>query len=218
MSIITYAAKRNIEKNDFLATGTDISVSDVDNSINSTTTDLSGILAGEWVYVVNFDETDNNGWLQVLSASTSTKIIIDSAFVLVTEAAGNSINIIGYKRGMGELYQLEFFNRNITPRVKHIKRGSISIGGIRRSVLHRTDYMYNVSLLPNTNILADYYRQWMEFIYSVSASESFQFDENGTIAIPVNDFDCVMEGSPSINRIGINDFILSFNMVIQNAF
>jgi hypothetical protein len=218
MSIITYAAKRNIEKNNFLATGADLSVSDTDNSINSTSTDLSGILAGEWIYVEGFTETDNNGWLQILSASTTNKIIIDSAFVLVTEAAGDSINIIGYKRGMGELYQLEFFNRNITPRVNHVKRESISIGGIRRSIIHRTDYMYNVSLLPNPNVLSDYYRQWMEFIYSVSASEVFQFDENGTIAVPITDFNCTMEGSPNINRIGINDFILSFNMVIQNAF
>lgn len=74
----------------------DISASSVDNSFNSTTTDLSvqNISVGQWIRVAGFTEAANNGYFKVVSVAAA-KIVVTGAQALVTEASGASVTMDG---------------------------------------------------------------------------------------------------------------------------
>ena len=69
--------------------------SPVENKFTSTSTNFNtkNIAVGQWIYVSGFTNAANNGWFKVLSVS-ATGIVINSS-TLVTEASGDTINIIG---------------------------------------------------------------------------------------------------------------------------
>lgn len=77
MSVVTYTALREFEPslNAFAKNGVDISAAATDDSFNSSSTVLSGLNTDEWVLVSGFANAANNGWFQVKSGSTSTKIL-----------------------------------------------------------------------------------------------------------------------------------------------
>ena len=184
MARITYTAKREIEPStvaQIISAG--ISVASADDSFNAAA-GLSGLLNDEWILVSGFANAVNNGWFQLSANSTSTKISQDTTTALVTEAAGPSITIKGYKRGFNQQYNIDNFlveqaNRN----VKIIKNVQRALGGGQPEVLtHRRDVMIDVTtgLILETNI-----KQWREFLASVEGGELFTFDRYGTIAVPV---------------------------------
>ncbi len=72
--------------------GTDISVDAIDNSFNSSATDLSSVKAGQFIKVGGFTNTENNGYHKVLSV-TASKVTTSST--LVDEVAGDTITIKG---------------------------------------------------------------------------------------------------------------------------
>jgi len=72
--VITYTALREIEPTGYSKSGVDISAAFADDSFNASSTVLTGLNADEWVLTSGFTN-GNNGWFQVKSASTSTKIL-----------------------------------------------------------------------------------------------------------------------------------------------
>ena len=73
--------------------GTDISATALDSSINATTTDLSAAVVGQYIAVSGFTDPANNVYARVLTSS-ATKITLEGV-TLVDEAAGATIDING---------------------------------------------------------------------------------------------------------------------------
>lgn len=186
---ITYIAVREIEPAGYTKTGTDISAAASDDSFNSVTTDLSGLLNNQWALVSGFVNTSNNGWFQANGNSTSTKITQDTTTSLITEAAGAIISIVGYKRGFGQSYDLEFYSEKAERLVKLDRNVHKPIGGGAAEVLFmHQDVLVDVSAIGanGEGITEAQIPQYREFLASVSAGEIFTFDRYGTIAVPVD--------------------------------
>jgi len=193
MSTITYAAKREIEPTGYSKTGTDISVDATDDSFNvvgsPSGTNLTGLLNNEWAKVSGFLVNDlNNGWFQSSADSTSSKIAQDTTTSLVTEADGASVTIVGYKRGLGESYQLEFYSEVSDRSVKSERTVNQPMDNVAAEVvLYRQEVFIDLTVLgPEGALITEALMlQYREFLASVSGGEIFIFDRYGTIASPV---------------------------------
>jgi hypothetical protein len=181
MSTVVYTAKREIEKTAFLKTGTDLSAAAGDDSFNSVTTDLSGVLSGQWIYASGFTNAANNGWHQVNGNSTATKIVTTSS--LTTETAGASVTLQGYKRGDGQLYTLEFKPTKLDRSEKFVRQKAQALGGARETLFQRSDVFWDVNSGP---LIETDVPQFREFLASVAAGETFVFDPYGTLGAPDN--------------------------------
>jgi len=184
MSVFTYTALREFEPTGFNKTGVDISAAAGDDSFNATSTNLSGVLDNQWVLVAGFANAANNGWFQANGNSTSAKITQDTTASLVTEAAGPSVNIAAYYRGLGQSYNLEIGLERVDRSVKVRRNEQHPLGGGAPEVLTysrgqlvgvRTDYITEAQI-----------KQWREFLASVEGGETFTFDRYGTLAAPVD--------------------------------
>ena len=74
-------------------TGTDIGFTGTTNVIDTGATDVSGLLAGQYIIVSGATDPANNGTFQLSSNSTSNTITLTSTAGLVTEVAGASVTI-----------------------------------------------------------------------------------------------------------------------------
>lgn len=200
MSLVTYTAKREIEKLAYLKSGTDISAAAADDSFNATSTNLSGLIDNEWINTSGFANSANNGWFQANGNSTTTKISQDTTASLVTESAGPSITIQGYKRGYGQSYNLESGMQQLTRDARTIRKEQESLGGSVETLLQRRIVAWNVK----TDILEESaLAQWREFHASVESGETFTFDPYGSAASPDKPVSCIMDSdSYTESRLG----------------
>lgn len=107
---------------------------------------------------------------------------------LVTEAAGPTVTITGYKRGLGQSYNLEFYSERVDRSVQVKRSLQQPLGGGAPEVLtfRRETYVDLVVLGPLGALLTETQMlQWREFLASVEGGETFTFDRYGTIAAPV---------------------------------
>lgn len=209
MSTFTYGAtESHVELNWDFSSATDISFSAFDNSINSTSTDLSGLVLNNWIYVTGAANNDNNGWMMVDGTSTSTKIIISVSTVLVTEAAGASITVQGYEHGDNQSYDLTWPVTVRQPTWEFQRTTTASIGRGRESVYWGRDEYWDISFTEFEEALVPYVT---EFLHSVGRGDSFLFDpkEDG------NYFAVYMDStSVGLQRIDTLDYyVLSFRLV-----
>lgn len=181
MSVITYLAKREIEKTGYSKTGADISANGATDTFDATSTNLAGLANDEWINVAGFANAANNGWFQANGASIATQITQDTSTALVTEAAGPSITIVGYRRGYGQPYSIEFTPRRLDRGVAALRHSSRSLGGDEEVLLLRRDTTWDV---VSGRITEQTILQWREFLASCAAGEGFTFDPYGTIAVP----------------------------------
>lgn len=192
MTTIAYLAARKLEKTGYLKIGTDISAAASDDSFNATSTNLSGLLDNQWIKVSGFANAVNNGWFQVNGNSTTTKISQDTLTTLVTEAAGPSVTIVGYKRGLGQTYQLEFGAEVLDRSSDANSESNQPMADVAPEVvLYREEALEQVR---TTAIDQTTMNQFREFLSSVRAGESFTFDKYGTIASPSNPLTAVLVG------------------------
>jgi len=194
MTAITYNAKRNIVPTTFSISGTDISILASDDSFNSSSTDLSGLVAGDWVLVT--DSAVDDGWHQLSIDSTTTKITTTST--LTDETAGTNISIVGYKHGLGTSYNLETNAWKLDRSTAETSKSSESLSGITETLLLRETFYWDVETDHITEAELPY---WDEFISSVRARESFDFDPYGSIAAPDNVLSCNLDGNPKLTRV-----------------
>lgn len=181
MSTITYTAKREIEKTGYNKIGIDISAAAADDSFNAVSTVLSGLASNEWVLVAGFANAVNNGWFHLNSASTANKITQNTATNLITEVAGPSVTVTGYKRGYNQQYSIDFAPRALDRSAKIERKRSTALGGASETLFTRNDIFWNVDY---GKINAAAMPQWREFLASVAGGESFMFDPYGSIAVP----------------------------------
>jgi hypothetical protein len=191
MASITYTALREIEPTGYSKTGTDISAAAADDSFNSASTSLLGLNDNEWVLVAGFVNAANNGWFQANGASTASKIAQDTTTNLVTEAAGPSISLVGYKRGYGQAYSIDF-GVEVANRSSKVKRTSHQPigGGLPEMIVYRSEAEIQVTtgIVDETNL-----KQWREFLASVEGGETFTFDRYGTAASPIEAKTAILE-------------------------
>lgn len=207
MTAVIYTATRNIQKLAFNVSGTDISASTTDDSINATSTDLSTLNNDEWIYVAGFTDSTNNLWHQLNAASTTTKILVDTN--LVTEAAGDSVSIQGFLHGMDQTYSLDIGLNNYVEMDDLNRVMNKSLGGsveiLDFSTLN-SDFsikrQWDISLAPitSTNLPAV-----LEWLGSISLGETFTFDPEGSVATP-DDPKTVKLLNPYTGRSGIQTF------------
>jgi hypothetical protein len=210
MTAITYDVKRRINPTGFSElTKTDISFANSDSSINSTTTDLSGLLSGQWVEVTG--STANSGWHQLSADSSASKIEVVT--VITDESAGPSISIVGYYNGLGQTVSLETAAHQLDMSFQDDKNESTSLGGAREVILNKEEDFWT--------IVTDYITQaelpfWLQFFSSVKANESFSLDPYGTIAAPVAPFACELQDTPSIARVsGTLQYTATFKIRVE---
>lgn len=189
MSAITYTALREFEPTQTVVRS-DISVDALDDSFNAPA-GLAGFLDDEWILVSGFANAANNGWFQINGNSTATKILQDTSSALVTEAAGPSVTIKGYKRGLNQIYSLEFGVERADRAVSVVRNVRQPLGGGAPEVLtHRREPVIDVrtTVIPEAKL-----PQWREFLASVEGGETFTFDRYGTIAVPVEQKTVMLE-------------------------
>lgn len=191
MSSITYTALRDLERAGYEKSGTDISVAAADDSFNSVSTNLSGLLDNQWVLVAGFVNAVNNGYFQLSANSTSTKISQDTTTSLVTEAAGPPISLIGFKRGPNQAYSMDFGveRADRTGRIRRSSHQPIG-GGAPETLFYHQQVVYRIrtGAIAEANI-----PQWHEFFGSVMSGEIFIFDRYGTAASPVEPKQAILE-------------------------
>lgn len=192
MSAITYVASHRIEPldNGYLKIGTDISAAAGDNSFNSTSTSLSGLVNDEWIKVSGFSNAANNGWFQASAASTSSKISQDFSASIVTEAAGPTVTIKGYKRGSGQSYSFDLACRTLDRDYSPIREVNQPMDDVAPEVVFfRNETFENVVTDALTQLQVN---QMREFFASTLAGEGFTFDKYGTVASPDNPLPAVL--------------------------
>jgi len=182
MAGITYTAKREIIKLAYSDGGTDISASSTDDSFNSTSTDLSGLADNDWIYVTGFTDASNNGWFQIAGTPTTTKIIIDSS-TLVTEAAGDTVQIEGYDHGLDQSYSIDLPLKHYERKAEINKSMMRSISGASETLRHAKHYLWDC---VTTGIALASLATYREFFGSVDGGEEFSIDPRGTVASPSN--------------------------------
>lgn len=181
MSVITYTAKREIEKLAYLKSASNISVDAVDDSFNSSVTNLAGLLTNEWINVSGFANAANNGWFRANANSTANKITQGTTTALVTEAVGPAVVIQGHKRGFGQAYSIEFTPRRLERSSQQVKNEQIAVGGASETLLHGIRVFWDIT---SSRLLEADMPQWRELLASVAAGENCTFDPYGTIAVP----------------------------------
>jgi hypothetical protein len=189
---------REFEPTGYVKIGTDISAAAADDSFNATSTVLTGLLNNEWILVSGFANAANNGWFQASANSTSTKISQDTSTSLVTAAAGPSITITGYRRGLNQSYSLEFYSERVDRSVKVKRSVQQPMGGGAPEVLtYRRETFVDVTVLGPLGALLTEVQilQWREFLASVEGGETFTFDRYGTVAIPVEPKSAILEST-----------------------
>lgn len=192
MARITYTALREFEATGYSKTAVDIAAAASDDSFSSVgspiNTSLLGLSDDEWILVSGFVTAANNGWFQVNGASTSTKILQSTSTVLVNESAGPSVSIVGYERGLGQSYNLEFYTEQV-PRSVKVKRSVAQPmdGGAPEILTFGREVFVDVTVLGPLGALITEAQmlQWREFLASVEGGETFTFDRYGTVASPV---------------------------------
>ena len=204
MTVLNYTAKNKIVTTGFNVSGAvDISLLASDDSINSATTDLSGLLADQWVHLTGTAVDD--GWHQLLLDSTANKITTKST--LTDETAGSAISITGYFHGLGEVYDLEFRSNVLNQSFNNIINNAESLSGLVETLFFREIELWQIATIELTDAEMLY---WLEFLASVRAGESFSLDVYGTVAVPDNLIQCRLDGDPGISRIStLNLFTVS---------
>lgn len=215
MTTLTYTATRNIAPaTNFVSflDAVDISFDSADNSINSVTTDLSGLLAGDWVEVGG--SGDNDGWHQLDQGSTGTKIIANVNTTIVDGIAGEPINITGYLHGLGEIYTLETASHVLDQSYSTQQRNSISLSGVKETLLHHETEFWNILTDFLTEAEMSY---WREMVSSVRAGETFSVDIYGTIAVPEPAISVTLEGDPTTRRVNSATRQYQYSMKVRRA-
>lgn len=229
MSTITYTAQREIPKTGYQVGALNaISAQASDNSFNSTDTGvlIDGLTAGQWLKVTGFDNDDNNGWFLVAQDATAYKILTPDAADTgglgrdLIDEAGANILLVGYIRGAGQQYSLEFYSERVERSVKVKRTDQQPMGGGAPEVLlQRREVFYDVMVLgPNGELLTEEMMpQWREFLASVEGGESFTMDRYGSLASPDNpetvvmastDYDEERVGSVRLYKIGFKVRVL----------
>jgi hypothetical protein len=211
MSAITYTAKRNFIKGSFSVGASDISADGTLDQYGSVSTDFSGLVVSDNIYVDGFDNAANNGW-HIVSGSSSSTVIPVTASSLVTESAGNTITIQQYLHVEGESYDLEIGAATLDIFYDVVSAEATSQGGLRQSILQRIDegWSFKSDFIHDDDLAA-----WREFTHSVAAKETFVFDPYGTIAIPDDPVSVIMDGKPKWARINRYYWTLSFRVIKQ---
>lgn len=167
------------------------SAADTGREFSSAGTNISGLLAGEWVLTSGFANAANNGWFQASFSSVAAQLWQDTNPNLVVEAAGQSVVMTGYKRGYGQQYTIDFALEEATfstrnPKKKHQPIG----GGIPETVYWRTEKVITCTtgVIDETDLL-----QWREFLASVQSGETFTFDRYGTSAAPIEPKQAILD-------------------------
>jgi len=175
---IKYIATKDIVPVAFVVSGDDIAFSG--NAITSTTTNLSGVLNGEWIQIIN--SAGNDGWFQLIANSTANSISVAQA--LITEVAGALVTLDGYEHGYGEEYTLEIGAESVTNKfdddVKEVD--PIDTTALSDFIDWGTDESWTIKTTYFDYSLKKY---WKEFRSSVRGGATLEFDPYGTAASPV---------------------------------
>ena len=214
MSKITYTALREIELIGYAKNGTDISVASADDSFNATVTVLTGLLNDQWLLSSGFTNSVNNGWFQASADATATKILQDTTASLITEAAGNAISLIGYKRGYGQSYDLGFFPSVLSRNVEMVRKSARSLGGAMETLTQRRDVFFTINTGP---LAEESLNQWREFLASVEGGESFLFDSQGIPGIPSTPFLAVLDSEKYQEDRLSTSLLYGINLVLRAA-
>jgi hypothetical protein len=102
-----------------------------------------------------------------------------------------AITLTGYKRGLGQSYNLESNFERGERSVKLVRSRQQPLGGGAPEVLlHRSEvvHKFQTDILIETEL-----PQWREFLGSVAAGELFTIDRYGTIASPVEPKQAVLD-------------------------
>lgn len=199
MPAITYTALRSITRTSFeTLVNTGISVTSTGSPNVSTFNDsaspgnLSGLLNAQWIYVAGFTTAVNNGWHQVSGTSSANGIVVTT--ILTAEAAGNSIEILGYLRGSEQSYSIDVRFTADDRQRQVTKIQSVALSGNTETLTQRREDFFNITsqVLDTT---ATNYDQFIEFLDSCESGETFDFDRVGSVATPVDPRTCRIDGN-----------------------
>ena len=206
MTVVNYTATNKIVESGLAISDVDISLLASDDSFNSVTSILSGLLASDWVLVSGSAVDD--GWHQLDVDSTANKIVTLSA--LTDEIAGSIVNVTGYKHGINQSYDLEFPSSVLDPKYTPKTNKVESLSGKEETLFFNEVETWNIT---SGIITEDELLYWLEFFASVRAGEHFSIDLYGTVSAPDNVKSCKIEGVPTISRIqSLRKYTASFEV------
>lgn len=182
MPSVTYTVLRSIIRVPFESLQkTDVSVNVAGSpevySFDSVAGDFAGLKAGEWVLTSGFANAANNVWSQLSIDSTANKITVTNT--LSVEAAGNTVDVIGYLHGKGEELGIDmrFFADNRNREITKFK--AVAINGNTETLTQRRENYFNIT---SNVLIPSEYKQYKQFLDSCESGEGFVFDREGTLA------------------------------------
>lgn len=161
--------------------------------------------------------TAGTGELWTVNSSGTPPAMLQGA-ALVTESAGASVTLTGYKRGLGQSYDMEFrCDQADDPGPNFVRTSNrASGGGAPEVLLERIDDSFSVSVFGTSTGLIDdaAAKQWREALGSMAAGETATFDRYGTVASPDNPVQVYLMGDGyKIERIsGARLYKVSFDL------
>lgn len=127
--------------------------------------------------------TAATGEIWTLNTSGTPPSILQGS-ALVTEAAGPTVVLTGFRRGLGQSYQMEFVAQALDRGNKSVRTVNQPMDDVMPEViLYREE---NTDQVMTSVITESGLGQWREMLSSTSAGESIVFDKYGTIAAPDN--------------------------------
>ncbi len=204
MPSISYTALRSIERVSFeVSNSLTIAVTSTGSPNVSTFTDsvspgnLAGLNSGEWVLVSGFTTAVNNGWHQVVGASSGGIITVST--ILTVEAAGASVTILGHLRGNNITYSFDVSFTTDDRERKVTKFTNVALDGNAETLTQRRQEYFNITTSAMDTGSTDY-PQMIEFLDSCESGETFTFDRVGTVAVPDDELVAYLDGSGYVEQ------------------
>lgn len=115
----------------------------------------------------------------------------------------------GHTAGLN--YGITFDAVEISPSRQNEKQSAVALDGTTVTTFYRQEKRYSVVTEAMTRG-GSAYNNFMEFLTSVVAGESFDFDAYGTIASPDNVEECILEGDFQESRLTLSYYRFSFTV------
>lgn len=199
MSTIFYAPTRNLEPGAITFVSSEVTFTDLDNSLNCTNVDMSHAVVGEYIQV--YDSLNNNWTLEIETVSAAKLTFVDNLEILVDEAAGLLVKVISYKRyGMHEMeIGFQTYDVNQEGRTKRAESLSGKIETIyfneKQTISIKTAFIHENDV-----------RMWREFISSVLDGSVFTVDLTGTLGVTGDPVNVVLDGRATITRVNNSNY------------
>lgn len=189
--------------------GTDISASDVDNSLNSTTTDFTaagGVVPGQWFLIGGFTggAVANNTYAQAVTV-TATKIVT-TGITLITATAGDTVTLTGDTITNGVTEHSFVMEKAFADITKFISFTGMMANTARIDVTARSIVTGSIGFVGKTSAIAS----------ATVGTGAANAATTTRVMNSINHITSIREGGDLFPGVGNTDYVKSLSLDINN--